>query len=74
MRNSVLLLVLLSACASHHQADAVIGGATGAVQVHHNSATELQPAARQRPTPVEAQQPAQSDKPPKRHEHNIEED
>lgn len=77
MRNSVLLLVmLLPACASDHQPGGTIGNATGAGLKHGKSNTESQPVAGQRPIPAEVKQPARIDQvaPPKKREHNIEED
>lgn len=77
MRNFVLLLVmLLPACASDRQPGGVIGNATGAGLEHGKSNAESQPVARQRPVPAEVKQPARIDQvaPPKKREHNIEED
>ena len=77
MRNSVLLLVmLLPACASDHQAGGAIGNATGAGLEHGKSNAESQPVARQRPVPAEVKQPARIDQapPPTNSENNIEED
>lgn len=66
MKSYVLLLaLLLSACASDFW---TFRGKPG---------PEPQPAVRQQPAPAEAQQPARVEPvaiPPKKHEHNIEED
>lgn len=70
---ALLSILLLSACASNPQ----VGSPTGAQPGHRQSATTQQPAARQRPVPVESKQPVpgdQVDRPPKKREHNIEED
>lgn len=78
MKNSIflLLVMLLPACATGHKAGGAIGNATGTVLEHGKSNAESQPAARQRPVPAEVKQPARVDQvaPPKKREHNIEED
>ena len=78
MKNFVLFLaLLLSACANHHRASGEIGGATNAAPGHQKNVAEPQPVARQRPVLIEKQQPARSaqeNSPPKKHEHNVEED
>lgn len=64
MKNYILILVLLlAACASDSRSV--------------KSGADPHPAARQRPAPVEVQQPARSEPvipAPKKTEHNIEED
>lgn len=74
MRNLILILaVLLSACASTHPA----AGATGAMPGNHKGDSGSQAAEHQPPLSVEAQPPVRgnhSDHPPKKNEHNVEED
>jgi len=74
MRNAILLSVLLlSACATEPR----VGGATDAEQAPRQSVTVPQPAAPQKSTPVEAQQPVpsvQGDTPSKKNKHNVEQD
>jgi hypothetical protein len=76
MKSSVLFLVLLlSACSIIRPAVDTTGKATGAVKETRKSKVESQPVAR--PVPDEAQQPVKrepGDIPPKKREHNIEED
>jgi len=74
MKSSVLFLaLLLSACASFPWPTGAAGSTPGAAREHRKSVPESQP---QRPIAVEAKPPVRVEPvdPPKKHQHNIEED